>query len=102
MATPIKVENAHKIPGAILFMTITFKEGTTLTFKEGTQSGTVKIEKGKQDMNIVAYDPKFSKDETLEAVKTRYFNVTFPYFERFSMPGGPPALFQASGTYFGK
>ncbi|KAE9366269.1 hypothetical protein N431DRAFT_446450 [Stipitochalara longipes BDJ] len=86
---PTPIPNAYNIPGAILFMTITFKEGATV--------GKVTILKDQQDMNIVAYDPKLMSTETLNAIKLRYSNETLPYFERFSAPGEAPALFQTAG-----
>jgi hypothetical protein len=92
------VPDPYNIPGAILFMTITFKEGADL-------GNNFKIVKGKQDVNIVAYDPKLKNNETLEAIKARYSTDGLPYFERFSLPGDAPALFQPVGpgqVYFSK
>jgi len=92
MATP--VPDAYKIPGAILFMTI--------TFKEGTRFGDITIDKSKQNMNIVAYDPKLTKNETLEAIQARYFKDGLPYFERFSPLGADAATFETTSgnVYF--
>ena len=97
MTTPVSIPDAYDIPGAILFMTITFKEGATID--------SIKIVKGKQDMNIVAYDPNYTSTETLSAMQTRYATNGLPYFERFSHLGDGATKFQTPGTggvYFSK
>ncbi|KAF2731590.1 hypothetical protein EJ04DRAFT_525999 [Polyplosphaeria fusca] len=120
MTTPTKIDDPYKIPGAILFMTITFKVGTVVGMtppppntnapntnppNTGTPAPTgtpIVIQAGKQDMNVVAYDPKFVATDTLDQIKSRYGNDGLPYFERFSLPGAPPAVFQVDngGVYF--
>ncbi|KAH0847644.1 hypothetical protein AYO21_02926 [Fonsecaea monophora] len=92
MSLPVEVKDGHKLPGAILFMTVTTKVTTT----NPTAAS----------FNVIAYDPLIDAQSTPDKMKARYTASGLPYFERFTTPPEAEAPFQVKngeifycGTY---
>ncbi|OAL37643.1 hypothetical protein AYO20_03150 [Fonsecaea nubica] len=92
MSIPVEVKDGHKLPGAILFMTVT----TKVTSDNPTAAS----------FNVIAYDPLIDEHSTPDKMKKRYTISGLPYFERFTTPPEPEAPFQVNngeifycGTY---
>ncbi|KAI9763117.1 MAG: hypothetical protein M1840_000882 [Geoglossum simile] len=86
MAPPTTtVESAYRLPGAFLFMTITYKVGAV--------TGSGAIVEGKQHVGVVAYDPNLKVSESFADLEKRYSKES-PYIERFSDPGPTPEIFK--------
>ncbi|KAI9865427.1 MAG: hypothetical protein M1813_002317 [Trichoglossum hirsutum] len=89
---PTPVPSAYKLPGALLFMSI--------TYKVGAPTDTGPIQKDKRHVGVIAYDPDIKVNDTTEQVVNRYLKEG-PYIERFSAPGPTEVVFpKAQNAFF--